>query len=252
MARGMGSLTGDKFASARDGSVWVVPPPQLEPPAPENKTVYISYRNISDAQFDLTDLLKNAATADGWQVVTDPTLAAYRLRGSTRFFGEVEPESGGSGTGRMMGAITGAAVGVGTGILIADATDSTGWGIAGGAVAGGLVGAGMSNRSMPREWAMISDFVLEGRLSEPVEFELSTSAGSSATSAAGTGNARTTDGGGTTTSNSSSASAKKVSEYYPHGIRLSVWANQMNMQEDEALPLIIERCSSVVTQMLPQ
>ena len=39
--------------------------------------------------------------------------------------------------------------------------------------------------------------------------------------------------------------------YFPHGIRLSAWANQMNMSEGEALPLIEERVRNVVSQMLP-
>jgi hypothetical protein len=35
-------------------------------------------------------------------------------------------------------------------------------------------------------------------------------------------------------------------------VRLSAWANQMNMKQEEAMPLIRERTQKVVTQMLPQ
>ena len=50
VSRGMGKITANKYAEARSGTVWVVPPPQLEPPRSGEKNVYISYRNISDAQ----------------------------------------------------------------------------------------------------------------------------------------------------------------------------------------------------------
>ncbi|MEL7482979.1 MAG: hypothetical protein AAFN41_01370, partial [Planctomycetota bacterium] len=42
VSRGMGKITANKYADARSGTVWVVPPPQLEPPAPDDKSVYIS------------------------------------------------------------------------------------------------------------------------------------------------------------------------------------------------------------------
>jgi hypothetical protein len=58
-------------------------------------------------------------------------------------------------------------------------------------------------------------------------------------------------GGGTSQGNTSVATAKRKSNYFPHGIRLSVWANQMNMSEEEALPEIETRTKRVVTQMLP-
>ncbi|MEN8718768.1 MAG: hypothetical protein ABF296_00740, partial [Oceanococcaceae bacterium] len=50
VSRGLGKVTSNKYAEPRSGTVWVVPPPQLEPPRPDQRTVYISYRNISDAQ----------------------------------------------------------------------------------------------------------------------------------------------------------------------------------------------------------
>ncbi|TDT37083.1 TraT complement resistance protein [Halospina denitrificans] len=251
VSRQLGSVTANKYAEPRSGTVWVVPPPQLEPPRPDERTVYISYRNISDATLDVGALLKEAAQNQGWEVVNDPTLAHYRLRTSTRFFGEVEPESGGASMGKGMGAIAGAATGIGVGVATSRATDSGLAGAAAGIGAGGLAGIGISNASKPREWALIMDVVLEERQGQPIEVEVSTGSESASASVSGTGNSRTASGGATTQSNSSSATTTKKTQYFPHGIRLSVWANQMNMQQEEAMPLIRERTQKVVTRMLP-
>lgn len=253
VSRGLGKITANKYAEARSGTVWTVPPPQLEPPAPDKKTVYISFRNISDASdINLTSDLKNAATEQGWTVVNDPTNATYRLRASLRFFGEVEPESGGANVANKMGWITGAAVGAGTYGLVNNATDNWAYGAGAGAAAGGLAGIGIANASKPREWAAIIDFVLEEYSDQPVEFTLVTDSDSNANTGAGAGNSRMSDSGNTNQGNSSSAGMTKTSNYFPHGIRLSAWANQMNMKEEEALPLIENRIHKVVTQMLPQ
>ncbi len=251
VSRSMGELTDNKYAKARSGSVWVVPPPQLEPPAPENKNVYISFRNISDADIDLTQTIKEAARSQGWTLTNNAQDAQYRLRSSLRFFGEVEPESGGASVGQAMGAIAGAAVGVGVGMGVAAGTDSNLAGAAAGIGVGALVGAGLANASRPREWALIVDVVLEEKTAKPVTFEMATGKSSGTADVAGASNSRMASGGGTAASNTSSATTKKTSNYFPHGIRLSVWANQMNMNEEEALPHILSRAERVMTQMLP-
>ena len=253
VSRGLGKITANKYAKPRSGTVWTVPPPQLEPPAPNKRTVYLSFRNISDASdINLTNDLRQAAVDQGWTVVTDPTQATYRLRASLRFFGEVDPESGGRNIANKMGWIAGAATGLGTGALVADATDNWAYGAAAGAGAGGLVGIGIANASAPREWAAIIDFVLEEYSESEIEFDKFTDSSTNANTGAGTGNDRMSDAGGTRTGSSSNASITTRSNYFPHGIRLSSWANQMNMSEEEALPLIQERITKVVTQMLPQ
>jgi len=253
VSRGIGKVTANKYAEPRSGTVWAVPPPQLEPPRPEDKNVYISFRNISDAQsVDLTDELRNAAREQGWNLVRDPQEATYRLRASLRYFGEVKPGSGGAGIARNMGAISGAAVGIGTGAAVGKATDSWAAGAAAGVGAGGLVGQGIANASKPREWAMIIDFVLEEYNEQPIEYELMRDTGASTRDSAGTGNSRMAAGGGTRGTNTSTGRMSKTSNYFPHGVRLSAWANQMNMKQEEAMPLIKERTQKVVTQMLPQ
>jgi hypothetical protein len=151
-----------------------------------------------------------------------------------------------------MGVISGAAVGIGTGALVANVTDSWAAGAATGIGGGGLVGMGIANASKPREWAMIIDFVLEEYSEQPIEYELMRSTGATAHDSAGTHSSRMAAGGKTHDSTTSSGSMKRASNYFPHGVRLSAWANQMNMNQEEALPLIRDRTRIVVTQMLPQ
>jgi len=252
VSRGLGSLTSNKYAKPRSGSVWVVPPPQLEPVALDKKTVYISFRNISDADMDLTETLKQAATEQGWVVVRDPTKATFRLRASLRFWGEVKPETGGANKASSMGGITGAAVGLGAAAALHSSGRSGLTSAAVGIGVGGLVAVGMSNASRPREWALICDFVLEEYTKEAVSFTLARASGSASSAGAGASGSRMSVGGGTSQSNTSSGSLTKKSNYFPHGIRLSVWANQMNMKEMEAQPHVDKRLQKVVKQMLPQ
>lgn len=252
MSRGLGKLTANKYAEPRSGSLWAVPPPQLEPVAQSKKTVYVSFRNISDADIDLTSLLKKSATDQGWTLVTDPSQATYRLRSSLRFWGEVEPESGGAARAAGMGAITGAAVGLGTAAVISHSGRSNFGSAAGGLAVGGLMAMGISNASRPREWALICDFVLEEYSNTPVSFTTSRSDQSSMAAGGGAASSRMAAGGGTRSGNSTAGQITKTSNYFPHGIRLSVWSNQMNMEEAEALPHVNKRLEKVVKQMLPQ
>lgn len=251
VSRGIGNLTDDKYAKPRSGTVWVVAPPQLEPPAPSNKTVYISYRNISDADIELLDEMRDAAREQGWTIINDPTKAKYRLRASLRFFGEVAPESGGTSAAAGLGLIAGAAVGVGTYRLTGKGGTGTVAGVAAGAATTGIIAAGLSNASRPREWALIIDFVLEEYSAKQVEYTLSTGSDTEIASGAGAANSRAAIGGGESSGNSKSATVTQKSNYYPHGVRLSVWANQMNMKEEEAKPHILDRARNIITKLLP-
>jgi len=252
VSRGLGKMTANKYASARSGTEWVVAPPDLEPPGAGEKTVYISYRNLSDLQdLELKSLITEAARADGWQVVAADE-ANYRLRATARFFGEVEVGSQGLAQARAMGVISGAAVGLGTYAGVRSVTDSGVGGAAAGAAAGGLVGVGIANASKPREWALILDFVLEQYSEEEVTFKVEVDEDSTRASGAGVSTTRGSTGGSQTGGTSTSATAERTSNYVPYGLRLSAWANQMNMKEDEAVPLIVERVERIVTQMLPQ
>jgi hypothetical protein len=150
-----------------------------------------------------------------------------------------------------MGWIAGAAIGVGTYGAVEAATDSWAAGAAAGAAAGGLTGSGVANASTPREWALITDFLIEEYHPEGVEFELQSSTSATGGTAAGVNGPRSTESGGSSRGGTKGATIRQRSNYFPHGARLSVWANQMNMSEEEAKPLVLERTKTVVKQLLP-
>jgi hypothetical protein len=88
-------------------------------------------------------------------------------------------------------------------------------------------------------------------MEKEIEFQIATTSGTSGSHTAGTTGPRSNATGGTRTGTSSDATATRTSQFFPHGVRLSVWASQMNMQEEEAMPHITQRLKKVVTQMLP-
>jgi hypothetical protein len=236
-------MTSSKYAQPRSGTHWAVASPELEPPALADKTLYVSFRNVSDGDIDLREIMERSARDQGWTLLRDPNAAKFRLRATLRSYGEVAPESAGRQAAGTMGWIGGAAVGAGSGAVVSTFTGGRSAGVAAGIgvgmVATSLMQVGLSNGSTPREWAMIVDFVLEEFVGKPVEFDLTTDQDS-------------VRDGRSAIANTSYATATRVSHYYPHGMRLSVWANQMNMQSDEALPHILEKAEKVMGQMLPQ
>jgi len=184
--------------------------------------------------------MERAARDEGWTLTRDPSAAKFRLRATSRFFGEVRPETGGAHVARGFGLIGGAAVGAAAGGAVStfsggrSAGVATGIGV--GLVSAGVMQVGIANGSAPREWALILDIVLEEYADEPVEFDL----------------AADQDNAGSEIENTSYGVMHRTSHYYPHGMRLSVWANQMNMQEEEALPHILTRAEKVLGEMLPK
>jgi len=261
VSRGLANLTDNKYGKARSGSKWIIAPPQLEPLSQEQKTVYISFKNISDAaSINLKQIMVDDAVNQGWQIVNDPNMANFRVRATLRYFGEVAPESGGIDQAASFGGVAGAAVGFGAGIIALDNADSIGE-VAVGVGAAAIAGAGIANASMPREWALILDVLLEEYSNKGFEYSVSTSSGNSNLSRNSVGSQRDFFGnergnavsdGAQTQSLSKSASITKKSNYFPYGTRLSVWANQMNMREDEALPELKMRLEQVIGQLLPE
>ena len=256
MARGLGNMTGNKYAKADSGLTWNTPAPEMEPPLSGRRTVYLSQRDISGQGIQIAEELRQGVEAIGYQVVADPSAANYRLRATIRYFGENEALDGGSANAAAMGTIAGAAVGVGTGVGIYQATGSGLGGVVGGGVVGGLTGIALANNSRPREWNLIVDIILEEKLAQPIEVSISTGSarmsntGSTAGSS-GAGMQLDVASGGASDQTVKGASMKTMTDFFPHGIRVTSWARQMNMNRQEALPLIRERIAGVIPNLLP-
>ncbi|MEM1108132.1 MAG: complement resistance protein TraT [Planctomycetota bacterium] len=255
--RSVGKVLGNKDAEVRSGTVWNVPAPDIEPPAPSDRTVYIQVRNMSDAsQIDLTPDIKSAVQDAGYVIVNDPTTANFRLRASLRFFGENEAGDLGRSQALALGGISGAGIGLGTAGVASAAGANFGIAAGAGAAAGGLAGIAIANRMQAREWNLIIDMILEEKLDEPITFEVASSRNRNSTTSTGNtvvgpGGGGNTVGGAAGDGTTRTGSTTKTSDYFPHGIRLTAWARQIGMTEDEALPELETKVRAVMPQILP-
>jgi hypothetical protein len=257
VGRGMGGALGNKYAAPDAGITWNLPAPDLEPPSDSKKTVYLTIRNISDAEaFDIKGALQQGIQNQGYRIISDPEKANYRLKVSIRYFGENEAADGGRGQANLLGAVSGAAVGVGTGAAIHAATGSSLGAVAGGGIVGAGVGIAMANATKPREWDLIADVLLEERLAKAVNVETVSDqqAGSATGSVAVTGHDRTQGqvvSGGAASGTRSTMTVKRKTNYMPYGIRVTGWARQMAMTREEAIPLIQAKLASAPAGLLP-
>lgn len=253
VSRGIGTITANKYAALRSGSLWVVAPPELEPLSATQKTVYVSYRDLSDTGMaDLTSIVEQTALDRGWLISADPSTASVRLRASLRYFGEVAPESGGATVASDLGAIAGTAVGLATYDLAGRSASAVVGALSTASSSGNFIKAGLENASSPREWAAVIDFVIEEYSAEPISFSYTSDTGRNTTADGGAASARNSLSGGQFRRNTSAAQLQKQSHYYPHGARLSVWANQMNLKEPAATAAIQAKLQRIVGAVLPQ
>jgi hypothetical protein len=259
-------MMGSKDADVRSGTVWNVPIPNIPPPAPDKRTAYVSVRNISDADdIDIRDDVRFAVMSAGYTIVNDPTLANFRLRATIRYFGENEAADEGrqlaNSMGLIGGAATGLAAGVGSGYLArsvgANRNITTGVGVGVGAAVGSMAGIAMANRMKVREWNLIVDLVLEERLEKPVKFTVASDSSSASSMSTGYGTSRSgvdsqSASGRATDSTRTTASMERSSEYFPHGMRLTVWARQIGLKEYEAIPTLQRRLRNVLGRVMPE
>lgn len=256
--RSLGSMVGSKDAEARSGIVWNVPAPFLEPQPASNRTVYVRWRNISGTTgVNLQQDIKDALSSAGYTIVDDPSAAHYRLRSVLRYFGENEAGDMGRGMAAGLGAISGAAVGGVSGRAIGGGPTSTVIGAGAGAGLGALAGAAISNAMEVTEWNLIVDLVLEEYHPGGVEFEVASAKGRA--SDTGTSNVTATPGGSTVQGVSGgemdrtarTTTITQKSNYFPHGMRITAWARQIGMTEEEALPELKGRLIAALPNIVP-
>ena len=75
-----------------------------QPPSESKKTVYLTIRNISDAEGFDQGPLQQGIQNEGYRIVSDPEKANYRLKVSVRYFGENEAADGGHAQANLLGA----------------------------------------------------------------------------------------------------------------------------------------------------
>lgn len=256
--RSVAGVLGDDDAEARSGSVWNVPAPFLEPPPAENRTVYVSWRNMSDAsEINLTQDLKASLQNAGYTVVNDPQGAHFRLRARLRYFGENEQADGGVSKAAALGGISGAAIGYGVGRSASNSYAGGSIGAGAGAVGGSLAGIAIANRMKAKEWNLIVDILLEEYHEGGVEFTVGSdtdrTSGTSSLAVSSTPGGSTSQavGGRQTDTTTKNTTITQKSNYFPHGMRLTAWARQIQMTREEALPLMQDKIANALPNVMP-
>lgn len=262
--RSVGGLAGSRDAEPRSGTVWNLPAPDLPPLRPDQRTAFVSIRNISDADIDIRHQIRSAVQGAGFQLVDDPDEAHIRLRATIRYFGENENADEGRGLAQNLGAVGGAATGVAAGAATTGVMRRTmnanrqygyGTGIAVGGLAGTIAAHGIANRMRAREYNLIVDMLLEERLEEPMTLTVASDTAAATTDATETRRGRggvedQRTGGGATATTTTAGEMERTTNFFPHGMRLTAWARQIGMTEEEAVPLIQRRVENVLANVL--
>lgn len=262
--RSVGGVAGSRDAEPRSGTVWNIPAPDLPPLRPDQRTAFVSIRNISDADIDIRHEIRDAVRSAGFRLVDDPEEAHIRLRATIRYFGENEHADEGRGLADSLGAVGGAATGVAAGVATSAVMRRTmnanrqyayGTGTAVGAVVGTLAIQGISNRMRVREYNLIIDLLLEERTEQPITFTVASDTAAASTAASGVRTGRSgvenqRTGGGVTATTTTAGEMERTSNYFPHGMRLTAWARQIGMTEGEAVPHLRRRVENVLANVL--
>lgn len=78
--RSVGSALGDRNAELRTGQWWVGPIPDATPLKPQDRTAWISYKNVTQEQsYDLRAQLRQGVEAQGYRLTDDPDQANFHV-----------------------------------------------------------------------------------------------------------------------------------------------------------------------------
>ncbi|WP_298624851.1 complement resistance protein TraT [uncultured Legionella sp.] len=153
----------------------------LEPVSPKQKTIFLSIKNTSDEEVNITSSLKSSLIEKGYKVVSNPNNAHYWLQANVRKVGKMSVAASKSALGGGYGsAVAGAVAGTALGSF---SNSSTGM-IAGG-VTGGLVGLAADSLVKAVNYTMITDVLISERVGSGVQvkeqFKSNVANGSSST-----------------------------------------------------------------------
>ncbi len=207
----------------------------LDPLPPQARTVYVEVRNSSDRpDFDLAAAVRQSLSARGYRVVEDPDAANIILQANVLQVGRTSKSAaeralaGGFG-GTLTGAAVGAAVGYGLGKAGGNDTLLT----LGGALAGAAI-ATVANASVQDVTytvitdVQVSERVRDGELVSQSEVQ-NLPQGSAGTIA---------------------QSRSTTTEWQRYRTRIVGTANKANLTYEEAAPVLVERMTQVMSNML--
>ena len=225
---------------------WMSPPSQLglRPVSADDMVVYLRYKNSSGS--DLPNLysdIRSSLQAAGYRITSDPDQAHFYLVADVYHFGQGKAPKG------VGGIATGAAAGGATGAVIGH---NVGSGHAGtGAAAGAVVGAGvanvMANRNPVREINLIVDLKIGERVQGGVKTVRKAETGSGVVHS----DRAATQASRSQASSSSTQRIEVQDDFLMHTNRLVAQARRMNLNPEEAFPVLSRKLTAAISSALP-
>jgi hypothetical protein len=197
----------------------------IEPVNADRRTVYLNVRNTSDKpDFTVEPAIRQQLEAAGYRVVEDPDHAQFMLQANVLQAGRnSETAAEAAGAGGFGSAVSGAAVGAGSGYLLGQAGGSD----VGLTVAGALLGAAIGTVADAYVQDVTYTVITDLRVSERARGGTVVSQSEQQTLGQGSG--------GSVTQSSSS-----VTDWKHYQTRIVSTANKVNVEWDEAAPFMVD------------
>jgi hypothetical protein len=221
----------------------------LDPVPPAAKTIYVTARNTSDhPEIDLRGPLTQSIAGRGYRIVDDPNAAHYMLRINILQAGPIDSQAKNDVLAAKYGEplLAGAAAAATTGVLGGGAGAMTGVGL-GVAAASFLANQLVQNVT----FSVVVDIQLSERpLSGQKVASRTTTVSSGANS---TAQAMATPGGyaaqGSYNSRATVQSVSEMNAFKQYQIRTVAYADKMNLRIEEAVPVLVARLSSSLSNL---
>lgn len=235
--RDMGQMMGDRNAELQTGQWWAGPIPDATPVKPEDRTAWISYKNVTQEQsYDLRGKLREGLTSQGYKIIDDPDQANFQVFYTLRFFGENPSLDGGKNTSAGLGALgggVGAAANMGRGRNAQQPNPI------------------IANYSQVIEYNIIMDVRIAQRKKGTVTHTLSGVQRDRQLSAAGGSTAGGVVAGGRATGLDNRQQLQETDNMLWQENRLVLWARQIRLTPEEAKPKLESAMANVLPQLLP-
>lgn len=236
--RDMGQMMGDRNAQLQTGQWWAGPIPDATPVKLEDRTAWISYKNVTQEQsYDLRNQLREGLVAQGYKIIDDPDQANFHVFYTLRFFGENPSLDGGKNTSAGLGGLSG-----GIGRAAAPL---------GGHQAVSPLGTLMANNSQVIEYNIIMDVRIAQRKKGTVTHTISGAQKDRQVTATGASTAGGIVAGGRSTALDKGQQLQETDNMLWQENRLVLWARQIRLTPEEAKPKLERALVSALPQLLP-
>ena len=237
--RDMGQMMGDRNAQLQTGQWWAGPIPDATPVKSQDRTAWISYKNVTQEQsYDLRSKLRDGLVSQGYKIADDPDQANFHVFYTLRFFGENPSKDGGINTSAGLGVLGG---GVGR----------AAYPVQGREAAESPLATLMANKAQTIEYNIIMDVRIAQRKKGLVTHTISGAQRDRQVSAAGGSTPGGVVAGGRATALDKGQQMQESDNMLWQENRLVLWARQIQLTPEEAKPKLESALVSTLPQLLP-